>query len=89
MLKDKAVLIMNGDSGIGRSVAVLMTREGADVDCVFARGDAQDTKKIVEKAGRRAHLMALDLRESENCTRAAEEHMKVFGKLSVLVNNVS
>ena len=49
--------------------------------------DAQDTKKIVEKAGRRAYLMALDLRESENCRRAVEEHMKAFGKLSVLVNN--
>lgn len=49
--------------------------------------DAQDTKKMVEKAGRRAYLMALDLRESENCRRAVEEHMKAFGKLSVLVNN--
>ena len=49
--------------------------------------DTQDTKKTVEMAGRRAHLMALDLRESENCTRAVEEHMKAFGKLSVLVNN--
>lgn len=49
--------------------------------------DAQDTKNMVEKVGRRVYLMVLDLRESENCRRAVEEHTKAFGKLSVLVNN--
>ena len=59
-----------------------------DVSIVYLpEEDAQDTKKIVEKAGRRAYLMALDLRESKNCRRAVEEHMKASGKLSVLVNN--
>jgi len=90
LLKDKAVLITGGDSGIGRSVAILMAREGADVSFVYLpeeEEDARDTKRMIEKAGRRAHLMPLDLRESENCRTAVEEHMKAFGKLSVLVNN--
>lgn len=83
------MLITGGDSGISRSVAVLMAREGADISIVYLPKveDAQDTKKMVEKVGRRAYLMALDLRESENCRRVVEEHMKAFGKLSVLVNN--
>jgi NAD(P)-dependent dehydrogenase (short-subunit alcohol dehydrogenase family) len=88
LLKDKTVLITGGDSGIGCSVAVLMTRESEDVSIVYLpdEEDAPDTM-IVEKAGRRAYLMALDLRKSENCRRAVEEHIKAFGKLSVLVNN--
>lgn len=87
LLKDKAVLITGGDSGIGYSVAVLITREGADISIVYLpEEDAQYTKKMIEKAGR-AHLMALDLRESKNCRSAVEEHMEAFGKLSVLVNS--
>lgn len=56
LLKDKAVLITGGDSGIGRSVAILMAREGADVSFVFLKGeeeDAEATKKEIEKAGRK------------------------------------
>ena len=88
MLKGKAVLVVGGDSGIGRSVAVLMAREGADVLIVYLpEEDAQDAKKMVEKVGRRVHLMALDLRESKNCRSAVEEHMGAFGKLSVLANS--
>ena len=90
LLKDKAVLITGADSGIGRSVAVLMAREGADVSFVYLpeeEKDAQDTKKMIEAAGRKTHLMALDVTSEANCRRAIDEHMKAFGKLSVLVNN--
>lgn len=90
LLKDKAVLITGGDSGIGRSVAILMAREGADVSFVYLpeeEEDAQYTKKAIEKAGRKANLMPLNLRENENCKKAVDEHMKTFGKLNVLVNN--
>ncbi|KAF2142038.1 uncharacterized protein K452DRAFT_227474 [Aplosporella prunicola CBS 121167] len=90
LLQDKAVLITGGDSGIGRSVAVLMAREGADISIVYLpeeEEDAQWTKAAIEKAGRKANLMALNLREEENCKKAVEGHMKAFGKLSVLVNN--
>jgi len=90
LLKDKAVLITGGDSGIGRAVAILMAREGADISFVYLpeeEKDAQYTKESIEKAGRKAHLMPLDVTEEENCKKAVEEHMKVFGKLNVLVNN--
>jgi len=92
LLKDKAVLITGGDSGIGRSVAILMAREGADVSIVYLpeeEEDAQKTKSYIEKAGRKANLMQLNLRENENCKQAIEGHMKAFGKMSVLVNNAA
>lgn len=67
-----------------------MAREGADISFVYLpeeEEDAQDTKKMIEKAGRKANLMPLNLRESENCKKAIEGHLKAFGKLNVLVNN--
>jgi predicted ATP-dependent serine protease len=90
LLKDKAVLITGGDSGIGRAVAILMAREGADVSIVYLpeeEEDAQTTKKVIEEAGRKANLMQLDITKEENCKKAIEQHMKSFGKLNVLVNN--
>jgi NAD(P)-dependent dehydrogenase (short-subunit alcohol dehydrogenase family) len=90
LLKDKAVLITGGDSGIGRSVAILMGREGADISFVYLpeeEEDAQYTEKEIEKAGRKAHLMALDITSRENCQKAVDEHIKVFGRINVLVNN--
>lgn len=51
--------------------------------------DARKAVKEIEKAGRKAHSMALSLRESENRKKAVDEHVKVFGKLSVLINNSS
>ena len=67
-----------------------MAREGADISFVYLpeeEEDAQYTKNEIEKAGRKAHLMALDLTSRENCQKSVEEHMKTFGKLNVLVNN--
>jgi len=90
LLKDQAVLITGGDSGIGRAVAILMAREGADVSFVYLpeeEPDAKITVKAIENAGRKANAMALNLREEANCKKAVEEHMKAFGKLNCLVNN--
>ncbi|CAD0019641.1 unnamed protein product [Aureobasidium pullulans] len=92
LLQDKAVLITGGDSGIGRSVAILMAREGADVSILYLpeeEEDAQYTIKQIEKAGRKGHGMQYDLKEESNCKAAIDEHIKVFGKLNVLVNNAS
>ncbi|ERF74690.1 hypothetical protein EPUS_00820 [Endocarpon pusillum Z07020] len=92
LLKDKAALITGGDSGIGRSVGILMAREGADISFVYLpeeEEDAQQTKKEIEKAGRKAHLMPLDITSRENCQKAVDEHMKVFGKINILVNNAA
>lgn len=90
LLKDKAVLITGGDSGIGRSVALLMAREGADISILYLpeeEKDAQWTLDQIAKSGRKGHGMQYNLREEANCKKAVEEHIKVFGKLNVLVNN--
>lgn len=90
LLEGKAALITGGDSGIGRAVAILFAREGADVSIVYLpqeEDDAQYVKKKVEEAGRKCHLLQLDLRERKNCEEAVDRHVKVFGKLNVLVNN--
>lgn len=90
LLQGKAALITGGDSGIGRSVAILFAREGADVSIVYLpeeEEDAQYVKEKVEEAGRKANLMQFDLKERTNCEKAVEGHMKSFGKLNVLVNN--
>lgn len=90
LMKDQAVLITGGDSGIGRAVSILMAREGADVSFVYLPEEEEDAKitaKEIEKAGRKANPMALNLREEANCKKAVDDHMKAFGKLSCLVNN--
>jgi len=90
LLKGKAVLITGGDSGIGRSAAVLMAREGADISFVYLpeeEKDAQDTKKMIEDSGSKAHLMALDITSEENTKKAIDGHIKTYGKINVLVNN--
>lgn len=90
LLQGKAALITGGDSGIGRAVAILFAREGADVSIVYLpeeEEDAQYVKKRVEEAGKKANLMQFDLKERKNCEAAVQGHMKAFGKLNVLVNN--
>jgi|TARA_R110002003_G_scaffold252_8_gene17876 predicted ATP-dependent serine protease len=90
LLQGKAALITGGDSGIGRSVAILFAREGADVSIVYLpeeEEDAQYVKQKIEEAGQKANLMQFDLKVRENCKKAVEGHMKAFGKLNVLVNN--
>lgn len=90
LLKDKAALVTGGDSGIGRAVSILFAREGADVTFVHLPGEEEDAKatvEYIEKAGRKAQSMALNLREEANCKKAVDEHMKKFGKLNILVNN--
>lgn len=92
LLQGKAVLITGGDSGIGRSVAILMAREGADVSILYLPEEEEDAKftiKQIEKAGRKGHGMQYDLTEEANCKAAIDEHIKIFGKLNVLVNNSS
>lgn len=91
LLQDKAVLITGGDSGIGRSVAILMAREGADVTIMYLpeeQEDADYTIEAIQKAGRKGHGIKGDLKEEAFCKSAIEEHLKVHGgRLNVLVNN--
>ncbi|EEA20904.1 oxidoreductase, short-chain dehydrogenase/reductase family [Talaromyces marneffei ATCC 18224] len=96
-LKDKNVLITGendnlSSSGIGRAVAVLMAREGADVTIAHLpeeQEDAEDTKKMVEAENRSCFLFAGDLTNYENCRQVVDEHFRSYGSLNILVNNAS
>jgi NAD(P)-dependent dehydrogenase (short-subunit alcohol dehydrogenase family) len=90
-LEGMAALVTGGDSGIGRAVAVLYAREGADVAIVYlnAHEDAQETKSYVEKEGRQCLLIAGDVKDSKFCREAVEKTGKQLGRLDILVNNAA
>ena len=90
-LQGLATLITGGDSGIGRAVAVLYAREGADVAIVYLEetGDAEVTRKAVEAEGRRCLLLPGDVRDPAFCRQAVERTVAEFGRLDVLVNNAA
>lgn len=90
-LKDMVAIITGGDSGIGRSVAVLFAREGADVAIVYLNEhtDAEATKSLVEKEGRQCLLIPGDVTDQGFCTYAVKQTVDKFEKLNVLVNNAA
>ncbi len=90
-LAGMSALITGGDSGIGRAIAVLFAREGADVAIVYLSedADAEETRDYVEGEGRRCLLVRGDVRDPAFCRDAVARTVKAFGKLSVLVNNAA
>lgn len=91
-LKEKVALITGGDSGIGRAVAVLFAREGADVAIVYLpeeHEDAEETLSAVEREGRRALLIPGDVRDAEFCRQAVGQTVREFRHLDILVNNAA
>ncbi len=90
-LAGMSTIVTGGDSGIGRAVAVLFAREGADVAIVYLSSDedAQETKARIEAEGTRCILIKGDVRRGAFCERAVERTVKAFGKLDVLVNNAA
>ncbi|MBK8004793.1 MAG: SDR family oxidoreductase [Gemmatimonadetes bacterium] len=90
-LEGKVALIAGGDSGIGRSVAVLFAREGADVAVVYLSEDvdAEETRRAVEDAGRQCLLIPGDVGNSAFCQDAVARVVKEFGQLDILVNNAA
>lgn len=90
-LAGMVALITGGDSGIGRAVAVLYAREGADVAIVYLSetGDAEETKQAVEAEGRRCILISGDVSDPAFCERAVNATIEQFGKLDILVNNAA
>ena len=90
-LAGMSALITGGDSGIGRAVAVLFAREGADVAIVYLCEDidAEETREHVESEGQCCLLIRGDVRDPAFCRDAVAKTVKTFGKLSVLVNNAA
>lgn len=90
-LKGMVALITGGDSGIGRAVAVLYAREGADVAIVYlsSHEDAQETKSYVEKEGRECLLIPGDVKDAKFCKEAVEKTVQEFDRLDILVNNAA
>lgn len=90
-LEGKVALVTGGDSGIGRSVAVLFAREGADVAIVHLDepADAEITRQAVQAEGARCLVIAGDVSDHEFCKQAVEETVDELGGLNVLVNNAA
>ncbi len=90
-LRGKVALITGGDSGIGRAVAIMFAKEGADVAVGYLNehDDANETRRQVEQEGRRCHLVAGDIGDEAFCRRLVQEAVDTFGHLDILVNNAA
>ncbi|WP_426757155.1 SDR family oxidoreductase [Myxococcus sp. Y35] len=90
-LKDRVALVTGGDSGIGRAVCLAFAREGADIAVSFLSegDDAQQVKRVVEEAGRKALLLPGDLSVEAHCRKLVEDTVKRFGRIDILVNNAA
>lgn len=90
-LKGKTAVITGGDSGIGRAVALAFAREGADVVVSYLNEeeDAQETRRVVEDAGRKCLLIAGDIGDEAHCKKIVEQAMSEFGQIDILVNNAA
>ena len=90
-LTDKKAIITGGDSGIGRAVAIAYAREGADVLISYLdeHDDAQETKQLVEQAGRKAVLVAGDIQNAAHCRRIVDKAVAELGGVDILVNNAA
>ena len=91
-LDGRVALITGGDSGIGRAVAVLFAREGADVGIIYLpeeQSDAEVTESAVVAEGRRCLLMPGDVREASFCDQAVQATVDTFGWIDILVNNAA
>ncbi len=90
-LAGKAALVTGGDSGIGRAVAIAFAREGADVlvSYLSEHEDAKETARWVEKAGRKAVLVAGDIADPRHCRSLVARAVEAFGRIDILVNNAA
>ncbi|HEX2935265.1 MAG TPA: SDR family oxidoreductase [Bacteroidales bacterium] len=90
-LKDKVAIITGGDSGIGRAIAVLFAKEGADVAIIYLNEheDARQTKESVEQYGRTCLPIPGNVATEEFCYHAVQNVIREFGKLDILINNAA
>jgi NAD(P)-dependent dehydrogenase (short-subunit alcohol dehydrogenase family) len=90
-LRGKVALITGGDSGIGRAIAILYAKEGADVAIVYLNehSDAEETRRLVTKEDRRCLLIAGDIGDEAFCQQAVAQTIEELGRLDILVNNAA
>ncbi len=90
-LAGKKAIITGGDSGIGRAVAIAYAREGADlvISYLDEHEDAEDTKRLVEEAGRKAILVPGDLQDTKHCRSIVDKAVAELGGIDILVNNAA
>jgi NAD(P)-dependent dehydrogenase (short-subunit alcohol dehydrogenase family) len=90
-LVNKKLFITGGDSGIGKAVAILFAKEGADVAIVYLSesSDARETKKIIEGYGRNCLLIRGDISKETFCRKAVTTAVKTFGRIDILINNAA
>jgi nucleoside-diphosphate-sugar epimerase len=90
-LNGKKAVITGGDSGIGRAVAIAFAREGADVAIAYLNehDDANEVKGLIEKEGRKAILLAGDLRNPDHCRDVIQHAADALGGIDILVNNAA
>lgn len=90
-LKNKVAIITGGDSGIGRSVAILFAKEGADVVISYLNehDDARETERQVKQEGRRCLLIAGDIGDETHCQAIVDQTLREFRQIDILVNNAA
>src|SRR5436309_861904 len=90
-LREKVALITGGDSGIGRAVAVLFAKEGADVAITYLNehDDAKETCRLVQREGRQALALAGDIGSEKVCQEMVQEALRCMGGLDILINNAA
>jgi NAD(P)-dependent dehydrogenase (short-subunit alcohol dehydrogenase family) len=90
-LTGKVALITGGDSGIGRAIAIMFAKEGADVAIVYLdeHEDAKQTSEAIRQYGKEALLISTDISQETNCKMAVEKTLEKFGHLHILVNNAA
>ncbi|WP_373232709.1 SDR family oxidoreductase [Cohnella sp.] len=90
-LLNKVAIITGGDSGIGRAIAYLFAKEGADIVVVYLNehGDAEETKTRIGQLGRRCLTIAGDIGYEAFCRQAVEQTLSEFGRIDSLINNAA
>jgi len=90
-LEGKVAIVTGGDSGIGKSVVLHFAKEGADIVICYLEEeqDAENTKALVEKEGRKCKLIPGDVGQEQHCIHVIQQVMEEFGKIDILVNNAA